>query len=619
MQCLKNILDQKMLLDSLKYPLKHSVFGVTKEKLNILEPQADIDDTVSIQSCLYEKKKILKSQLLKPENQSVIVESLLTDKKKIWKDKLNSFHLNTRTTSLSKKLDQALISKEKGLTPFWTLQSKEISKKLWLPTKIDYVDSVLISSKESSKTTPMGKSWFSIKKKHPLKKNSLMTSFQSSLFSLPDSMDSEVIQSKTKSKKKPTENKNLKTIKIRLFPNEKEKEQLQLSFDQFKWYYNSVNTVFHLHYGKDKILDKNKYSNYTVRDIFRKYKYTETEYKTEDNILVFKDFIYDEKLNKCPVPLWWENNVHNRISRGATDKFISSINSAITNYKNKNINHFDMKYMSQKSPTSYLHFEDSSYPSFIKNIKSNYWYTNKERKRIKVSFNELNCKKRGLEIIYEKETGRYFLHYPVERDWFPEDDKRNDSQIKFINKGNRIISLDPGVRKFLVGYDPTGESIFIGEGANKELMKLLYEVDTIEDKKTNYLAWKKIKNLISELHWKTISFLIENYDIILLPDFRISGMIKSKKLSRMTKRLMCMYSFHSFKTKLKWKCDMYKKQLIIVDESYTSCTCTNCGIINNTKGKEELECKDCKMKIDRDVAGSRNIMIKNVSLRCTQM
>jgi len=32
-----------------------------------------------------------------------------------------------------------------------------------------------------------------------------------------------------------------------------------------------------------------------------------------------------------------------------------------------------------------------------------------------------------------------------------------------------------------------------------------------------------------------------------------------------------------------------------------------------------LECKDCKMKIDRDVAGSRNIMIKNVSLRCTQM
>jgi hypothetical protein len=47
--------------------------------------------------------------------------------------------------------------------------------------------------------------------------------------------------------------------------------------------------------------------------------------------------------------------------------------------------------------------------------------------------------------------------------------------------------------KFLVWYDPTGKYIFIGEGANKELIKLLYEVDTIEDKKTNYLAWKKIK------------------------------------------------------------------------------------------------------------------------------
>jgi len=84
--------------------------------------------------------------------------------------------------------------------------------------------------------------------------------------------------------------------------------------------------------------------------------------------------------------------------------------------------------------------------------------------------------------------------YPVERDYFPEDDKSNDSQIKFINKGNRIISLDPGIRKFYVGYDPTGEYIFIGEGANKELMKLLYEVDTIKDNKTNFLSWKKIKN-----------------------------------------------------------------------------------------------------------------------------
>jgi hypothetical protein len=66
---------------------------------------------------------------------------------------------------------------------------------------------------------------------------------------------------------------------------------------------------------------------------------------------------------------------------------------------------------------------------------------------------------------------------------FLEHDKRNDSQVKFVNKGDRIISLDPGIRKFLVGYDPTGESIFIGKGASLELTKLLYEVDVIENPK----------------------------------------------------------------------------------------------------------------------------------------
>ena len=124
----------------------------------------------------------------------------------------------------------------------------------------------------------------------------------------------------------------------------------------------------------------------------------------------------------------------------------------------------------------------------------------------------------------------YFLHYPVDRNWFPEEDRRNESQVKFISEGDRVISLDPGVRKFLVGYDPRGESIFIGEDSHVELTKLLVEIDKTEISKDKSILWRKTKNLVSELHWKTISFLVENYDIILLPDFRVSQMVKGKKL-----------------------------------------------------------------------------------------
>ena len=70
-----------------------------------------------------------------------------------------------------KDIGSALNFKRKVLRPFWTTLSKKISQKLWLPTKIDFVDSVLSSSRESSLKHQMGKSWFSIEKKLPLKKN----------------------------------------------------------------------------------------------------------------------------------------------------------------------------------------------------------------------------------------------------------------------------------------------------------------------------------------------------------------------------------------------------------------------------------------------------------------
>ena len=76
-----------------------------------------------------------------------------------------------------------------------------------------------------------------------------------------------------------------------------------------------------------------------------------------------------------------------------------------------------------------------------------------------------------------------------------------------------------------------------------------------------------------------------------------------------------MYSFHRFKEKLKWKCMRKQVKLLIVDESYTSKTCGCCGYLNETQGKESLECDRCCNQIDRDASGSRNILLKNLILR----
>ena len=384
---------------------------------------------------------------------------------------------------------------------------------------------------------------------------------------------------------------------------------------QFRWFYNSSLTILELEYQRigKKLENEKKISNITLRDkIIKKYKYIEEQ---KENVLE-QNYIYDENNKELLKPSWFPEKIHNRIQRGAICKLSSNVNSCLTNLRNKNISEFKLKHMSKKSENEYLHFEDESFPKMIRDIKSRYWYRNKNHKRTTISFEEVfKTNKKGLEIIYEKGTERYFLHYPINANWFPNEDKRIDDQESYsLHKENRIISLDPGVRKFMVGYDPSGECIFFGDGANKEITSLLYLIDEEKDKQTRDIIWRKIKNMVSELHWKTIHFLIKNYDTILLPDFRISGMVKSKKLPRITKRMLYMFSFFRFKERLKYKCKIYNKKLIIVDESYTSQTCGECGCRNQMKGNEVYSCKDCGLVIDSDVNGARNILLKNLRL-----
>ncbi len=577
---------------------EHSSIGVTMEQSNLLGLTQDIEDIISrIQQNL-------------PAEKSATAGYLHKVKKKIWRDKVTTCDLNILATKLLQILDQESTSKEKDLTPFWTPQSKERSQRLWLPTEIDCVGSVLNSLKDSLLNAPMGSSWFSITKRLPLMKNSSATSFQLSQYSLPESMDCEATKSNTKSKKpRKKQEKSVKTMKFRLFPTEEQEKYIHNSIEQFRWYYNAVVNVVNMKYNTlESLVEERKLKYNLVRDEMMKYKYSEEIIGEVCN----KKFDRDDALRAFPKPHWMKEDVNCRIPRGACKKFTQNINSAITNYINKNITKFKMNFLSRKNTQEFMLFEDLHYPRCLNKIKSHYWYRNKAHKRVTISFQDVFKESpSGFEIIHDKVTNKYFLHYPVDIDYFPEDSIRNENQVKYTTKGERVISLDPGIRKFLVGYNPAGEIIYIADNANKELIKLILEIDSLKDRDEILVAWKRIRNLVDEMHNKTIAYLVENYDVILLPEFRTQEMLRSKKLHKKTKRLMTMYAFYRFKTKLKFKCNQYKKQLIIVDESYTSRTCTCCGHLNEKKSCEVIKCSNCGIELDRDIVGSRNVFIKN--------
>ena len=105
--------------------------------------------------------------------------------------------------------------------------------------------------------------------------------------------------------------------------------------------------------------------------------------------------------------------------------------------------------------------------------------------------------------------------------------------------------------------------------------------------------------------------MCKRYDNILLPSFE-SKNIAQKIKHKETNRHLLKYAHYSFKQKLKWVGKKLDCKIIDVTEEYTSKTCGNCGHIDNKlKNKKIYDCKKCKKgKVDRDLNGSRNILIK---------
>src|SRR6185503_21373547 len=91
---------------------------------------------------------------------------------------------------------------------------------------------------------------------------------------------------------------------------------------------------------------------------------------------------------------------------------------------------------------------------------------------------------------------------------------------------------------------------------------------------------------------------------------------KGRKLNSKTARGMLTWSHYSFKQRLLAKARALgdRCKVVIVDESYTSKTCTGCGWLHHRLGGNKLfKCGQCGLEIGRDHNGARNILLKNAS------
>ena len=491
------------------------------------------------------------------------------NKETILNDKLIFSSNDIPTTLLFRILVQVLTSNAKGCKPFWNDACAEKSRKLWLPIETVCVALASTSSNTSSRLQEEESSFWMKKTINPQNRSSLKT-FSPSFTSLTADKWEDVATVKNK--------------KIRIYPTAEQKTIIKQWFGTHRYVYNQF-----LNYTKSNNETKEWMNFYGMRNKF-------VLYNNGAN-----DFFNDRE---------WMIETPKDIRADAIKSCISAHKSAFTNLRNKNITNFNVNYKSKKRPSYSISIPHSA----IKYEKGGF-YLYKRYIKTPIKVHNRTLKKLGdISVNHDSKLMYDGLHYYLLV-------ATDQTTKRYIGDEKRVIALDPGVRTFQTGY--SDDEVIEFSSRTDKILKLHNKVDLLKSlrgkqrkkikRKTILKINNKIRNIVNDVHWKTITYLRNNYTDVLLPSFDSQEMVANTPLHRTTKRRMLGLQHFTFKKRLQEKTDV---KVHIVNESFTSKTCGRCGDINfGLCSSKTFRCCSCNLTIDRDFNGARNIYLKHMGGR----
>jgi len=274
-----------------------------------------------------------------------------------------------------------------------------------------------------------------------------------------------------------------------------------------------------------------------------------------------------------------------------------------TNCKKKSGKPFKLRYKSRKNPVQSCYIPKSAVS------ESGIYHTISG----KLKFSERVFLKNDIcDCRLINDHGRWYLSVPQKITTIPTE-----------NQGG-IVALDPGVRNFLTYFSEDGRFGWVGIHAFDRILKLNLKRDKLlsrlaltKDKKekcklkrTLNRTYHRIQDLVDELHWQCINYLVHNFSVIIFPPFEVKGMTKKgRKLRKSVVRSMLSLRFFEFKERLKQKCKECGMLYVEQNESYTSKTNSFTGEVMTNLGGKEWFVYD-GIKVHRDLNGARNILIR---------
>ncbi|AOM63334.1 hypothetical protein [Heterosigma akashiwo virus 01] len=134
----------------------------------------------------------------------------------------NSANNTIQITQLLQIFLRELILTEKVYRPFWNRRCADISKNLWLPTKIHCVDSVTNLSNGSLEDTVDESSFWMKRRSNPKKPNSQTIYYPLSMSSVVNNWEKDVI----------------KNLKVRIYPTPAQRKIFKEWFGTTRYVYN---------------------------------------------------------------------------------------------------------------------------------------------------------------------------------------------------------------------------------------------------------------------------------------------------------------------------------------------------------------------------------------------
>ena len=201
-------------------------------------------------------------------------------------------------------------------------------------------------------------------------------------------------------------------------------------------------------------------------------------------------------------------------------------------------------------------------------------------------------------------------------------------QEELYQKGG-TVAFDLGIKTLATGVNEQGRVYTIGgfkghQWYNKQLDKIRSKRDKCKKKSRRYIHLSQVYKRVSEkkqnkrrdsLH--KASHLIAHTLVertVIVGDLSQRQMVTKQHVDRNTSLNRAIYNewgLYTFTQMLTYKCDLYGKELVFLDERNTSKMCSGCGTLQVMPlWKRTYCCTNCGLVMDRDENSAHNILAR---------